>query len=152
MQWYIFSDSTYTTIIGMGQSGNCLQLEATDPRVATYTTAQNAISALSQAYATAIQSGCQIVSTSTPSLNGTYPINAQTIQNIEAEGISLLVNSVFTNGTITMVWDDINNGQHTFTIAEWQSFQKAIGAYVTALDQYANGIVTSPPTQPVTIP
>jgi hypothetical protein len=52
---------------------------------------------LAQQALSMLATGCQIASTSTPALNGTYACNATLQGAIQAEVISLLLNNAFTN-------------------------------------------------------
>src|ERR1700760_271800 len=64
----------------------------------------------------------QIISTSTPTLNGTYPVDAAASLVMQAEVISLLLNGVFTNGATTLVYPATTGAIHTFSVAEFKAF------------------------------
>ena len=100
----------------------------------------------------AINAGLAITSTSTPALNGTYPVNAPAQAQISAEVTAILLNGTFADGAATVVWFDTSNAQHTFTAAQFKTFASAVAAYVSGWMKFAAGIVTTAPTQPVTIP
>lgn len=99
----------------------------------------------------ALGSGVQIASFSNPSLNATYPIDAESRINIMAEMISLSTNGIFTNGAEVIDWLDVNARTHLFDADHFRSYAMAIGIYVTALKQIIGGVITTLPSQPVRI-
>ena len=100
----------------------------------------------------AINAGVEITSTSTAALNATYPINATAQAQISAEVTAILLNGTFADGASTVIWLDVTGAQHTFTVAQFKTFASAVAAYVSGWTKFATGIVTTAPTQPVTIP
>ena len=95
--------------------------------------------------------GCQIVSTGTPALNGTYALDPATQSRIQAEIISILVNGTFTNGGTTIAWPDVSGAAHSCTIAQFKALATALGGCVTTLIGIAQANSGTLPTQPVTI-
>ena len=93
-----------------------------------------------QQYNTALSAGLTIscaasATVCTSGLAGTYAVD-QTAQNrIQAENLSFLVNSTFTNGQVTRTWLDISGNQHAFTIPQFKELSTAIGQYVDSLYQ-----------------
>lgn len=98
-----------------------------------------------------IASGCQISSTSTPALNGTYAADPVSQQHIAAEIVSIMLNGTFTDGTTTIEWLDVSGATHAFTIAEFKSFATAHAGFVTACLKVINGQSTTLPAQPSVI-
>jgi hypothetical protein len=89
----------------------------------------------------------QIVSSSTPALNGTYAIDPAMQQKAMGIALYISVNGRFPAGQTTLPWPDVSGAAHVFeTTAQFQSFATAIGDYVTALT------LRQTPSQPVTIP
>ena len=127
---------------------------ATDQRPASVRNAPPAPTAeqlAAAAYTAAMGAGCQIVSTSTPALNGTYALDAQSIADVMSEVQFIGAFSEFSNGATTLVWP-VAGGAVTFpSTAAAMSVFKAIAQYVTAWKQYAAGVTSAAPTQPVTI-
>lgn len=115
-----------------------------DPPPVTPTLAQQALALLS--------AGCQIVSTGTPALNGTYPVDAQTQAQITAEITSILLNDIFADGGSTIEWLDTANASHSFTLAQFKTFATAVAAFVSTCVKCTTGLATALPTQPSTIP
>ena len=105
-----------------------------------------------QEAAAAIAGGLGIISTSTAALSATYPVNATAQAEISAEVTAILLNGTFADGAATVVWLDVTGAQHTFTLAQFRTFASAVAGYVSGWTKFANGIVTTAPTQPVTIP
>ncbi len=109
------------------------------------------------AYNAAISAGCQIVSTGTPALNGTYPLDDSTLLKAVGEQSYIALKSTFTNGQMTRAWMDVSGAPHVFpSTAEFTAFGEAIAQYVDAL-QTALGTALAggswvAPAQPVTIP
>lgn len=89
----------------------------------------------------------QIVSTSTPALNASYPIDAISQQKVQAISLYIAVNSKFPAGQATQAWPDATGAMHQFqTTAQWQAFATAIGDFVAATDRGET------PAQPMAIP
>lgn len=106
---------------------------------------------LSEQASTALAGGCQIASTSTPSLNATYACTPSAIMNIQAEMISILVNGTFTNGNGSISWPDVTGTPRTFTVAQFKAFATAMGGFVGTLSPIASGMTGTLPTLPLTI-
>lgn len=93
----------------------------------------------------------EIRSASTPALNAIYPINATAHAQITTEVTAILLNGTFADRAATVVWLDETGAQHIFTVAQFKMLARAIAAYVSGWTKFANGIVTTTPTQPATI-
>jgi hypothetical protein len=86
------------------------------------------------AYGAAIAAGCQIVSTGTPALNGTYPIDDSTLIKAMGEQNYIALKGTFTNGQTTRAWLDVSGAPHVFpTTAEFTAFGEALAQYIDAL-------------------
>jgi hypothetical protein len=93
-----------------------------------------ALLAAQQSFAAAVLAGVVITSTATPALNGTYPCDRSTQQDIVSEQVFIASESTFTNGGTTIAWPDITGTFHSFpSTTEFTAFAKAIGQYVQAL-------------------
>jgi len=89
----------------------------------------------------------QLVSTSTPALNASYPIDATSQQRVQAISLYVTVNNKFPAGQTMQAWPDVTGTMHLFsTTAQWQAFATAMGDFVAAVDL---GLT---PSQPVNIP
>jgi len=89
----------------------------------------------------------QLASTSTPTLNGSYPIDPLSQQKVQAISLYVAVNNKFPARQTAQAWPDVNGTMHLFSsTAQWQAFATAMGDFVAALD------LGQTPTQPVTIP
>ena len=120
---------------------------------AAYAAQQAAQALIAQAQA-ALSAGVTIQSASTAALNGTYACDPQTISDIQAETVFLLVNGgQFTAGT-SLQWPDASGTLHTFTTAaQFQAWATAIARYVGAIRLVINGVPGATlPTNPVQIP
>lgn len=60
-----------------------------------------------------LATGCQIVSTSRPALNGTYPIDPASQSKIQATALYIQVNGKFPAGKTSLPWVDVNGVIHT---------------------------------------
>jgi len=106
-----------------------------------------------QAAAALIAQGVTITSTSTPTLNGVYACDPSAQANIDSTMISILANGVFVNGGTTLAWLDLSGSPHVFpSVTEFKGFATAIGEIVAQVDEYAGGVLSSPPSMSVTIP
>ena len=88
------------------------------------------------AYDRAIAGGITIISAGNPALNGTYAVDAQAIQNIVAQQISIMTRSTLTNGLAVRNWADLAGTAHAFAAtSQFTAFAEACGQYVDALAQ-----------------
>lgn len=115
-----------------------------------YAAAVSALALQQQAQAM-LAAGCQVVSSGTPALSGTYPTDAASQAHINAEATSILLNGTFTDGTSSIVWLDVAGDPHTFSIAQFKTLATALAAYVTACLKVINGQSTTLSAQPSTI-
>ncbi len=99
-----------------------------------------------------LDGGFQVTSTSTPAINGTYPCDATTQQQINAEITSLLLNGTFTDGTTSLVWSDKSGAEHIFEVTQFKAFATRLAAFVTGCVKATKGRATGLPVQPATIP
>jgi hypothetical protein len=109
---------------------------------------------LAQQAQSAMAAGVTITSASNPLLNGTYACDATAQQHLMAEMIALQVsgNTLFADGTNSVIWPNITGSLHTYTPAQFQPLALAIGAYVAALYKCVSGVLTVLPAPSVTIP
>lgn len=88
----------------------------------------------------------QIVSASTPALNGSYAIDQVTQQNVGAVSIYTAINGKFPAAQAALPWSDISGTMHLFpSVAVWQSFASAMADFVMKI------ALGQTPTQPVSI-
>jgi hypothetical protein len=88
----------------------------------------------------------QLVSTSTPALNGAYAVDSATQQRAAAVSLYIQVNGKFPAAQTALSWPDASGAPHVFpTTAEFQAFATALADFVAALD------LGQTPAQPVTI-
>lgn len=107
---------------------------------------------LSQGAETLLGAGLTITSTGTPALNATYPVDAITQQQINAEITSILLNSAFTDGTTTLTtWLDVTGTAHSFSITNYKNFATAFASFVTGCAKCINGQASSLPATTATI-
>lgn len=101
----------------------------------------------------ALAAGCQIVSSATPAVSGTYPLDPAT--NIRTNSIAtyILLNNTFPGGATTYSRADINGTPHAFpSVSVYQEWASAIADYVSALDIIILTGEGTLPAQPVNIP
>lgn len=100
----------------------------------------------------ALNAGVQIVSTGTPSLNGTYECDADSQHRMMAVVLYTVINNTFPGGLSSYGWMDKGNNPHLFTgIDQFKEFATRIADYVSALEQVQFGVTSQLPGQPVTI-
>lgn len=130
-------------------SGYIGLIASNDSRIAVFNTPSPAKLA-----GVAIAAGIEITSTSTPALNGTYPLDPASQANINAVITYILLNGTFPNNAATLNWYDISGTSHTFpSIAEFKAFSTATANYVTTVIEYgaSGGTSGSLPALPITI-
>jgi len=88
----------------------------------------------SQEFAALVAAGVAITSTGTPTLSGTYAIDAISQGRIQALALYIQVHSAFPNAASTLLYPDITGTPHTFsTTASFLNFATATGDFFTAL-------------------
>jgi hypothetical protein len=110
---------------------------------------------LAQQAAAALNAGLTITSTSTPTLNGTYNVDAVAQANINSmyNLIQRAGGSAFPGGLTEMPWADINGTVHTFaSVGDFLAFETAVGDYVLALNLIAITNTGTMPAASATIP
>jgi hypothetical protein len=108
-----------------------------------------------QAYSDRIARGVAIVSTGTPALSATYPLDLETIVEITWIEASLAGGQGFPGGSATVSFHDLSGATHDMTSAQFTAWARAIRDYFAALKRTARllraGQAATWPTQPVTI-
>jgi hypothetical protein len=104
-----------------------------------------------------LSAGCQIASSSAPALNGTYPIDPATQQQVASVALYIAVNGRFPAGQTSFAWSDVSGTSHLFaSTSEFQAFATALADYVAVLNLTAKALLaggSAPwPAQPVAIP
>ncbi len=94
----------------------------------------------------AIAAGLAIVSTSTPSLNGTFAIDGAAVQNIGGIYSGIKDGDGLPGGGTSFNYPDLSGAMHSFTGTTFPPFAKAVRDYLYALSQ------GQAPAQPVPIP
>jgi hypothetical protein len=107
---------------------------------------------LAQQANTLVNNGITITSVSTPSLNGTYAVDATSIPHFMAEFLSLVATSAFCDGTQSVAWPDTSGVIHNFTVAQFKPFALAASAFVAGALKCINGSSTTLPPASATIP
>lgn len=95
------------------------------------------------AFASAIASGCRVVSTANPSLNDTYAIDPTSLATITSIATGIAARSRVPGGGATFVYPQMSS--HQFSATDFLNLASALEDYVYNL---SNGL---PVTQPVTI-
>jgi hypothetical protein len=100
-----------------------------------------AAQALSAQVAAAFAAGQTITSSSTPALNGTYPVDAATQNKIAQVEMFIQKNGVFPGSSGTsLAWYDIAGAAHIFpSVVLFSEFATAVANYVADLDLYGAG-------------
>ena len=97
--------------------------------------------------------GLSVTCTSTPALTGTYPCDATTQNKLSNVALYVQANGKFPANLTEFPVFDISGTVHLFpTTAEFLAFVTKMGDFITELDLYAGGAVSSAPAQPITIP
>lgn len=87
-----------------------------------------------------------VISTSTPALNGSYLIDMVTQQNVGAVSIYTAINNRFPASQAELPWPDKDGTYHMFpSVALWQAFATAMADFVMRIN------LGQTPSNPVTI-
>ena len=105
-----------------------------------------------QTAAAILSAGCAVVSTSTPTLSGTYPLDAYAVQNLTALVAAISANQGLPNGASTVEILDVAGTPHTFTATQLVALGAALRNVFYTCEMVAAGQSTTPPTQPAVIP
>jgi hypothetical protein len=143
--------------VAPGQSPDNTQM--TDAQAAQLTTDQAAMTAQAntpqQLAAAALAAGIAITSTGTPALNGTYPLDQDSQNNVNATVAYILLNGTFPEGGTTMPWL-LKNGTSVLwpSVTEFKAFATAYANYVAEIVLYeeSGGQSGSLSSSSVTIP
>ncbi len=139
-----FSDSTETTVIacfGCAQDPTAWPnqgvISTTDARYLAFV---NPPATAASAAAAALLAGLAITSTSTPTINGTYPLDSTTQFEINSVMLFIQTNGDFPGGSSNYSWFDLAGAAHIFPgIAVFKEWATAIANYVAALKLYGAG-------------
>jgi hypothetical protein len=108
------------------------------------------------AFAAALAAGCAIVSTATPSLNGTYPIDDSSVGRITSIAAGIGSGKGLPGGGATFNLLDARGAAHAIGATDFLNLGAALESYVYALIStevaLLGGHAATWPTQPVTIP
>ena len=131
MTQYVTLSADTTTIVSWfagPQPGNTnvVAIQDTDARYVAYQTAQAAI----QAVGTALKSGVQVNSTSTPSLNAVYGVDPVSQAKIQAVSTGIAARGRVPGGGTTFNYPDITGQSHAFSAANFLNFATAIEDYI----------------------
>jgi hypothetical protein len=91
------------------------------------------------AAAAALERGIALTSTSTPALNGTYPLGVDPLLRqpvtglMTAEQVLIAVHGKFSNGQTTRAWHDGGGTPHEFTTAQFSEFAAGAAQFVDAV-------------------
>lgn len=110
---------------------------------------------LSNEAVAALNSGVEVVSASTPALNGTYAIDPPSLDKLFKTGTYVLAFSAFPNAQVTWTILDLTGTPRTFpTTAVFLSTLRGIADYVAQLDQIVDGLssATALPSQTINVP
>ena len=108
---------------------------------------QNEVAAL-------IAGGLTITSTSTPSVNGVYSCDDNSVKNLNACETFILRNNAFFNGSSTQAWQLLNGSFVEIpSVAIFNAITDAIANFIAQITVYSlsNGAIGSLPSNTVTI-
>jgi hypothetical protein len=106
--------------------------------------------------ASRIAAGCQIVSTATAALSGTYPLDLEHLFYITSISASLAEGAGLPQDAATVAIPDLAGAPHLFNATDFVNLAKALRDYFASLKAtshaLAAGVAMNWPAQPVTIP
>jgi len=97
-----------------------------------------------ETYRELLATGCQVVSTATPTLNATYAATGPGWQNMRDVALYIAVFNSFPEELSTFEWTALSGEVVFNSMAEFQAVARGVG--------FLLGKTSSPPTLPVTIP
>lgn len=83
-------------------------------------------------------SGINITSTSTPSLNGIYALDTNSVNNLNGLFLTVRVGDGFPEGASTFEYVDISGNPHSFDETHFLAFCVAVRNYLYTLNQAGN--------------
>lgn len=105
--------------------------------------------------AAAIKGGIAVISTGSPDINGTYPVDRTTQVKLNSAITYIMLNNAFPPAQASsMPWYDAEGNIHTFTsLATFKSFATAFADFVAHIDIYVSsgGEVGSIPSNEISI-
>jgi hypothetical protein len=114
-----------------------------------------AANAAAQAFPQKLVAGLAIVSTATPALNATYPIDSDAQSKLAAIVTGISAGKGLPHGASTVQWPDITGAFHSFLPADIVNLGAAIEAYVYDLilteSALIGGKAATWPAGPITI-
>lgn len=110
------------------------EIEDSDPRYLAWLSPPLTVD---QVLAEKIAAGIAITSTGTPALNATYALDPTSTAQIYQIGVYANQFGVFPSGNATQAYPDKDGVPHTFTIAEFVAFLRAVAPLVSALETQA---------------
>lgn len=120
------------------QSGT---LVAPTPPTAAQISAQQVEQQLAASVQSALAAGLAVTSAGTPAVNGTYPLDVNTQNEIGQVTLFIQVNGDFPGGTSSYPWFDTSNVPHVFpSVALHDEWATAIANYIAALKLYGAGV------------
>lgn len=146
---------TLTYVVADLNGGTTVEMTADQEAAFLASQAASAVQTPSQQAFSAMASGLQITSTSTPSLNGVYGLDQTAQNNVNATVTYILLNGTFPGGGSTMAWVDMNNNAHVWpNVATFKAFATAFADYTASVTLYSlsNGAAGALPSNSVTIP
>ena len=126
---------------------------APDPQQAATVYAAPTLQTRAQLAAGLISAGASVTSASSPSLNGTYSLDATATANINAISTFVLTNpGKFPMGA-SQTYMDMAGNAHVFTSTpQWQAFASAMAQLVAQIDIYGLGASPTAPSSNLAIP
>lgn len=113
--------------------------------------AQQAPQAIASSVSSAFATGLEIISSSMPSVNGTYAIDQLSQMDIIAIETSLNAGKGFPGGGATFNYPDTSGTMHAFSETNFTDFAAAVRDYVYALKSVIAGASTTLPSNSTTI-
>lgn len=113
-------------------AGSSIQVVGGVPTVVWSSAPLSAPQLAANAYAALVAAGFTLLSTGTPSLNGTYDVDVPQQGHINSQISAILLNGTFTNGLGTRVWPDRTGTLHTFDVPHFKAFATQVGMFIDA--------------------
>ncbi|HTB47023.1 MAG TPA: hypothetical protein VK741_25625 [Acetobacteraceae bacterium] len=102
-----------------------------------------------------LTAGVAVASTGTPALDGTYPLDQVSQNQITGISAGVAAGKGLPGGGSTFFWQDVTGAPHAFTAAAFTDFASALESYVYNYTQALGAIIAggsaSFPTLPLTI-
>jgi hypothetical protein len=141
--------ATWETYAGAPPLGMMRGTDGTNPIWTPVPTPQPT---LQQQAAAMMREPVTVTSTSNPALDGSYPLDPTTQQQITSIASAINAGMGLPGGQTTFNWPDASNNSHAWDATSFIAYAKGLLDFLYSCSQVAQGRATTLPAQTITIP